>query len=74
LIRKEDRGRKRYLQKHFDRNLDDALMYHLVINTDFVSYEKAAQIIGDALLNRSHPQPANHVQKNRTTLRAQALP
>jgi cytidylate kinase len=74
LIRKEDRGRKRYLKKHFDQDLDDPLLYHLVINTDLVSYEKAAQIIGDAVLNRLQPQSSGRVQESRTTRRAQALP
>ena len=34
IIRREDRGRKRYLKKHFKADLDDLLAYHLVINTD----------------------------------------
>src|ERR1035441_325558 len=52
LIRREDRGRKRYLKTHFRTDLDDPLLYHLVINTDLVSYEDAAQIIADAMLKR----------------------
>lgn len=52
LIRREDRGRRRYLKTHFKADLDDPLLYHLVINTDLVSYESAAQIIADAMLKR----------------------
>jgi len=52
LIRQEDRGRRRYLKTHFKADLDDPLLYHLVINTDLVSYENAAQIIADAMLKR----------------------
>jgi cytidylate kinase len=52
LIRREDRGRQRYLKTHFKTDLDNPLLYHLVINTDLVSYEKAAQIIADAILKR----------------------
>ena len=52
LIRREDRGRRRYLKTHFKADLDDPLLYHLVINTDLVSYENAAQIIADATLKR----------------------
>jgi cytidylate kinase len=52
LIRREDRGRRRYLKTHFNTDLDDPLLYHLVINTDLVSYDKAAQIIADATLKR----------------------
>jgi len=52
LIRREDRGRKRYLKTHFKADIDDPLLYHLVINTDLVSYENAAQIIAHAMLKR----------------------
>jgi hypothetical protein len=52
LIRREDRGRRRYLKTHFKADLDDPLLYHLVINTDLVSYENAAQIIAEAMLKR----------------------
>jgi cytidylate kinase len=52
LIRREDRGRRRYLKTHFKADLDDPLLYHLVINTDLVSCENAAQIITDAMLKR----------------------
>ena len=53
LIRREDRGRRRYLKTHFNTDLNDPLLYHLVINTDLVSYENAAQIIADAMLKRA---------------------
>jgi hypothetical protein len=46
----EDRGRQRYLKEHFKADIEDPLLYHLVINTDLVPYERAAQIIGDAML------------------------
>ena len=52
LVRREDRGRKRYVKKYFDTDLDDPLLYHLIINTDLVSYDQAARIIGDAVLDR----------------------
>ncbi len=53
IIRREDRGRKRYLRKYFGVDLDDPLLYHLIINTDHVPYDEAARIIGEAVLNRS---------------------
>ena len=52
-IRREDRGRARYLKKYFDTDLNDPLLYHLVINTDLVTYEEAARIIADAVLGRT---------------------
>jgi hypothetical protein len=45
----EDRGRRRFLKKYFKKDLDDPLLYHLVINTDVVSYQEAARIIAHAV-------------------------
>lgn len=53
IIHREDRGRKRYLKKHFKADLDDLLAYHLMINTDLIPYEKSARIIADAMLERT---------------------
>jgi len=50
FIQKEDCGRQRYLRKHFGKDLNDPLLYHLVINTDLLSYDEAARIIGEAVL------------------------
>jgi cytidylate kinase len=53
LIRQEDRGRRRYLRQYFDTDIEDPLLYHLVVNTDLVPYEEAARIIADAVLKRT---------------------
>jgi cytidylate kinase len=53
FIAHEDRGRKRYLQQHFGKDADDVAGYDLLINTDFISYERAAQLIGDEVMLRS---------------------
>jgi cytidylate kinase len=47
----EDRGRQRYLKKHFNAEIDDPLLYHLTINTGLVNYDDAAKLIGDAAMN-----------------------
>jgi len=52
FIRKEDRGRKRYLKDHFGEDIDDPLLYHLVINTDRMTYDDAARIIGREVIER----------------------
>jgi len=54
FIQKEDAGRQRYLRKHFGKDLDDPMLYHMVINTDLISYEETARIIGETVL-RSGP-------------------
>lgn len=46
---KEDRGRKRYLKKYLDADVEDPLLQHLTINTGLVSYDEAARIIADAV-------------------------
>ncbi len=51
-IKKKDQGRKRYLKDNFDKDIDDPLLYHMVINTDRVKYAEAAQCIGDAVIRR----------------------
>lgn len=51
FIHREDRGRARYLKKHFHKDIADLLLYHLTLNTDLVSCEQAAKIIGDAALS-----------------------
>jgi cytidylate kinase len=47
----EDRGRERYLKKYFNADINDPLLYHLIINTGLVNYDDAAKLIGDAVLN-----------------------
>ncbi len=54
LIEEQDKGRRRYLKEHFHRDIDDPLLYHLVINTDQVAYDAAARLIGDEVINRFH--------------------
>jgi cytidylate kinase len=51
-IQREDLGRERYLRKHFGKDIADPLLYHLVINTDLVSLDNAARLIGELALNR----------------------
>ena len=49
-IQTEDRGRKRYLKKYFGQNLENPLLYHLVLNTDLMTFDKAARVIGETAL------------------------
>lgn len=48
-VRRMDQGRKRYVTKYYEKDIDDPLLYHLVINTDRVSYPEAARLIADAM-------------------------
>jgi cytidylate kinase len=52
FIKTSDHGRVRYLKKYFKTDINDPLLYDLVINTDRVPDDLAARLIGDALLAR----------------------
>ena len=46
----EEQARTRYVRTYFHADINDALLYHLVINTSRVGCENAARIIGEAAL------------------------
>ncbi len=52
FLKVQDASKKRYLKDHFNRDIDDPLLYHMVINTDGISYENAARLIGDTMICR----------------------
>jgi cytidylate kinase len=49
-----DRARERYFKKYLNADVTDPLLYHLIVNTGRMSFDAAAKLIGDALLNM-HP-------------------
>jgi cytidylate kinase len=56
-VRKEDRDRARYLKKYFDAQIDDPLLYHLVVNTDWLSTDEVVRLVGETVLAREYPAP-----------------
>ncbi len=44
-VEKTDRGRRRYVKTHYDRDWDNAANYHLVINTGVFSHQQAAELV-----------------------------
>jgi len=46
----EDRGRVRYLKKHFAADINDPLLYHMILNTGQMGFDGAAKLIGEAVL------------------------
>lgn len=46
----EEQARTRYVRTYFQADINNALLYHLVINTSRVGCENAARLIGEALL------------------------
>lgn len=47
-----DQGRRRYVRKYYGKDIDDPLLYHLVINTDRVTYREAGRMIAEATFAR----------------------
>ena len=47
----EEQARNRYVKTYFHADIDDALLYHLVINTSRVGLENSVRLIGDAVLH-----------------------
>ena len=52
IIEESDQARQRYVKKHFRRDLDEVVLYDLVLNTDRISDDDAARLIGEAALTR----------------------
>jgi len=52
FLKKEDEARRRYLKDHFDKDIDDPLLYHMVVNIDMVPLEDVARMIGNEVIRR----------------------
>jgi Cytidylate kinase-like family len=48
-VRHHDIGRKRYVKTYYSCDIDDPLLYHLVMNTDRLGYDETARLIADAV-------------------------
>lgn len=50
----EEQARTRYVRTYFNADINDPLLYHLIINTSRVGCEDAARIIGEQLMRLGH--------------------
>ncbi|HEY0792615.1 MAG TPA: cytidylate kinase-like family protein [Chthoniobacterales bacterium] len=48
LVRNKDEGRRRYLRRYFNAEIDDATLYDLTLNTGRLGVARTAQIIAEA--------------------------
>jgi cytidylate kinase len=56
MVKSKDEGRRRYLRRYFDAEIDDATLYDLTLNTGRLGMARSAQIIADAAqMHRHHP-------------------
>jgi len=47
----EEAARTRYVKNYYNADINDPVLYHLIINTSRVGYENTARMIGDAVLH-----------------------
>ncbi|MFA7419011.1 MAG: cytidylate kinase-like family protein [Melioribacteraceae bacterium] len=52
FIKLEDEARRLYILKYFHKNIEDPLLYHVIINTQFLSFEEIATMIGQCVVKR----------------------
>jgi cytidylate kinase len=50
LVKESDQARRRYLRRYFDADIDDPLLYDLVLNTGRLGFARAAEIVAQATL------------------------
>ncbi len=50
FVEHADRGRERYVRANFHARLDNELLYHMVLNTDRLTYADAAAVIAEGAL------------------------
>ena len=52
MVQDLDEARRRYLRRYFRTDIDDPfLQYHLTINTGHTSFEKAARVIANLVID-----------------------
>ncbi|MGZ4114314.1 MAG: cytidylate kinase-like family protein [Actinomycetota bacterium] len=52
-VRRIDAGRRRYVKKYYRQDIDDPLLYDLVVNIDRTSCDEIAALVADAVLRRA---------------------
>lgn len=50
-MKTQDSAKKAYLRDYFGENIENPELYHLIVNTDRISYDEAAKLIGDAVIH-----------------------
>jgi hypothetical protein len=52
FVKREDTSRKNYLKTYFLKDIDDPLLYHMVLNTTSLGYDETAEIIANCVMRR----------------------
>ncbi len=57
-IKEADENRKKYIKSYFNANVEDPLLYHMIVNTDLLTHNGAAYLIAEAVVQKfSHLFP-----------------
>jgi hypothetical protein len=59
-IKKEDQRRKVFLQTYYNKNVEDPVYYHAIINTDYTGIEGTARLIASS----TKQMPFNFIKEN----------
>ncbi len=51
-IKKDDAMRRHYLYHHYRKEIEELYLYHLIINTHFVPYKEAAELVCSYLIKK----------------------
>lgn len=51
-IKKEDENRRKYLKSYFHADIEDPLLYHMIVNTDMLTHNGAAYLIAEAVVQK----------------------
>jgi len=62
FVRETDRGRARYVRKHFHQDVNDPRHYHVTINTGRMGFEAAAEMIEHAVRRMMARQEVKHLR------------
>ncbi len=52
FVKKEDASRRDYLKTYFLKDIEDPLLYHLVLNTAVLGYDETADLIASSVMRR----------------------
>lgn len=52
FLKKDDQARKNFISTYFHKQIDDPLLYHLIINTHRFTHDQAAAMIADAVMTK----------------------
>ncbi len=55
FLKKQDAARARYVRRNFGCDIQDPLLYHLTLNTEFIEPDQAVETIGTLVLKRCAP-------------------